>query len=186
MSLNLFRTQFKIWRARRRFSRKPQCRICNNLNYQGHQKTNLEYNTLDLKLEPAELDRDCPFCRLVILSIESVVNKDSWNARIIIKEDGKEENGWLWLRLEKYRPIIGLLRFPYKKANHVEAEVHRTGESPKDTYDFPLVRFCIYSRDEVCFSFEPSKRLEPEHEIINHRRVQCSPYLRLFHLFAEM
>lgn len=165
-------------------SRKPQCRICNDLNYQGHQETNLDGNKLDLKFEFSELDRDCPFCRLVILSIESVVDKDSWNARIIYETDGKGRSASVRLHLEKDRPITGSLGFSYEKVNLIEAGVYKTGNPYAS--EVSQFRFSIYSRDEVSFSFAPSKRLKPENEITNHRRVQCSPHLLHFHLFAEM
>lgn len=94
-----------------------------------------------LDLAVPELNRDCPFCRLIASSIESVVDKDWWNGRKINSEDRNEnendKDGSVMLIVSKDSPIIGFFYY---------------GGSLE-------VKFMIYSSDEVCSSPKPSGNL---------------------------
>lgn len=151
MSMNALKTRLRRWQARRRFDRRPRCRTCNNLDYKGHQETDSEGNKLELKIKFPELTRDCPFCGLVILSIESVVGKDCWNARIIDPEDGKEMGTIVTLYLEKGKPITGRLLFWYANSSHTRLNADNI-VSQNDGTRIVQVRFVIYSMDEVSSS----------------------------------
>lgn len=131
---------------------KPRCRVCNNLVSQGHQDTDLERNTLELPLAFPKLDRDCPFCRLVIFSVELAVDKDCWNARIINAKDGKEEGTLVVLYLMENRPITCEFAFCHGRINHTGPNGHNTGSSSEDGISVVGTRFLIYSGDEVPFS----------------------------------
>lgn len=161
MSLNSLRIQFTRWQARRRFSRRPRCTICNNLDYRGHSETDLQEQKLELTFEFPDLDRDCPLCRLVILSFESVVDKDCWNARTIYPWNGKEALAGVSLILVKDRPIRGYIYFQYNKPSHTRQheDGQNTGGSSEDAEEKLDVGFLIYSGDEVTYSTKTSKHL---------------------------
>lgn len=146
--------------------RKPRCKLCNNLDYRGHRNSDLETSQLLLDVAIQKLNRDCPFCRLIILSIESVVNKDDCNAKKISPEDGNENDGSVTLVVEEDKPIIGYLY--YNETNHTEAEVNNTGSSPERAN----LKFMIYSSDEVCFSPKLSESFDTEYGVITYRRVR--------------
>lgn len=134
-------------------SSKSRCKICNNLDYRGHQDTDLQGNHLVLELAFQKLNCDCPFCRLIISSIESVVDKDSWNARQISPDDGSRKNGSVTLVVAEDEPIIVFVH--YDDTNHTEAEVNNTWGFSERAH----VKFMIYSSDEVCFSPKASENL---------------------------
>lgn len=107
-----------------------------------------------------ELDRDCPLCRLVIVSFESVVDKDCWNARVINPEDGKEGFARVSLTLEKDQPIRGTVYFGCKPIHTRQDENgQNTGGSSGNAGELIYVEFLIYSNDEVTFSSKRSKHL---------------------------
>lgn len=175
MSLNPLNIRFRRWQASRRFDRTPRCRTCNNLDYKGHQETNHEENRLRLKFEFPALDRDCPFCGLLVLSIESVVDKDCWKAIIISPQDGKETATTINLDLAKDKPITGTLWFRHRKPNHTRLDVNNKAFLK----DF---RFILYSVDEV---FPPLTRpsIRRQARLIRYRCAQCSPRFLHFHRF---
>lgn len=146
MSLNSIKIRFRRWQARRLFSRKPLCKICNNLDYRRHEETDLENNELKLKFTFSELNRNCPFCRLLSSSIESVVHKDCWDARV---EDGNETSATGMLKLVKDNPIAGDILLWYNKSNHPGPDLRDTGGPSEDRSEFLSLDFIIYSRDKV-------------------------------------
>lgn len=148
MSLNALKIRIRRWQARRRFKRRPLCRICNNLNYKGHQRTDPKDNELTLDFEFPEFDRDCPFCGLVVSSIQSFVDKDCWNARLIDPENGKERGTIITLRLEKDEPITGLFIFWHENSTQTKLDVHNT-VARKTGIGRSEIRFIMYSTNEV-------------------------------------
>lgn len=125
--------------------RMPRCQACNNLDYQGQEESEPGYNGVDLILPFSKLDRDCPFCRVVISSIESVVGKDYWNARVINPENGKEMFTTLSLYLVKDEPVRGCFIFQYD----TPSGYNTNGGSPENARESYVMKFLIYSADEV-------------------------------------
>lgn len=133
-------------------SRKPRCKICNDLDYQRHQETSRLFDSLSLELTFAELDHDCPLCRLVISSIESLVDKDCWNARIIGPVYGDMKADLLTLNLVKDGPITVNFIFAHKKTDQTRPDGFNTRGSSENASNVFTVNFIIYSRDEVCLA----------------------------------
>lgn len=131
---------------------KQRCKICNNLDYQGDQETNLFSDRRTLSLTFAELDHDCPLCRLVISSIESLVDKDCWNARIIAPVYGDLKADALSLKLVKDEPVTVHFIFAYKKPDPTRPDGFNTRGSSENEPSLLTVNFLIYSRDEVCLA----------------------------------
>lgn len=124
-----------------------RCKIWNNLDYQGQQQSDLEDNGVSLVIAFSELDRDCPFCRVVILSTESIVTKDYWNARPIDPENGEDMSTYLSLQLVKDEPIRGGLVFKYDTPELTKRDGRNTWSSSKRPRE--SLKFLIYSADEV-------------------------------------
>lgn len=116
---------------------------------------------LVLRFKFPDLDRDCPLCRLVILSFESVVDKECWNARVINPEDGKEVLATVSLTLVKDRPMRAYAWFSYIKPSHDRQQEDRqnTGGSSENVEEILDIEFLIYSRDEVTYSTKTCKHL---------------------------
>lgn len=131
--------------------RRPRCKICNNLDYRGHEDTDLENNELNLEFRLSEFNHNCPFCRLVFSSIESVVDKDCWDVIKICleREDGSETWATVMLNLVKDNPIAGNILLWYNESNHPRSNVSDTGGSSEDRPNPLRLDFIIYSRDKV-------------------------------------
>lgn len=127
--------------------RGPRCKICNNLDYRGHEDTDLENNELNLEFRLSEFNHNCPFCRLVFSSIESVVDKDCWDVIKICleREDGNETNATVRLNLVKDNPISVDIFLWFKN----RPDVRDTGGSSEDMVGLLPLEFIIYSRDKV-------------------------------------
>lgn len=131
-------------------TREPRCKVCNNLDHQGHQETIILNDALALRLTFAELDRDCPFCCLIISSIESLVDKDCWNARVIDPENGDMKLDSLSLNLVNDGPITVHFIFAYRKPNQTMPDANNMRGSSENASIALTVKFLIYSGDEVC------------------------------------
>lgn len=165
------------------FDRRPLCRTCNDLNYKGHQAYGPGRNRLRLFIKFSELDRDCPFCGLVILSVESVVDKDSWNARIMDPTDWKEVDADIGLDLEKDKPALVWLWFWHENPNHTRPDVDNIASGNSGIRE-SKVRFVIYSNDEVLLP-PTAQEFDAEQRLIRYRCAHCCPPFLHFHPFEE-
>lgn len=150
VSLNPLRIVFEKMASSSMLLRMPTCKICQNLNSQEQQQSELEDNGINLILPFSKLDRGCPLCRVGILSIESVVDKDYWNARIINPENGEEIFTYLYLDLVKDEPIRGCFMFKYHDTPRLKRrDAHNTGRPSENSREYFVMKFLIYSADKV-------------------------------------
>lgn len=124
--------------------RRAPCGTCNDLDFRGHQRTDLDEKELVLDFAFQNLDTGCPFCRLLTASIESLVNEDHWKARVVLQHDEVAPGQ---LTLKKGEPIVCNFWFRYySKSSGRDVASHRRIE---DVTLISGVRFIVYSEEDV-------------------------------------